>query len=361
MQILADTDTADVQWLAQLADSLDTDSRDAADVIPRLGEQGFFRIGVPVALGGSGGTTADAVEAIARVASYSVAAAFVFWGQRSFIEYVLQSPNETLRARWLPDLLQGTVAGATGLSNAIKFLSGIESLQIQARSLAVDHWQLDGLMPWVTNLRPQGFIVAAVVDRAGGESPLVVALRHDQEGLQRSEDLDLVALRGSNTAAIHLQQVSIQRDDLLHDNAHEFIAQIRPSFLALQCGLSLGLADAALHAAQQQAQRTAGRLLLPRIRTLKEELNRRRTELLQGLDEQVFIKDPPRLFRLRIALAEIVRDAVQLELEASGGRAYLHDHNRDFIRRWRESAFIPLVTPSLVQLQGELQKHRAVS
>jgi alkylation response protein AidB-like acyl-CoA dehydrogenase len=348
----------DTLWLQDLAESLDCDNRDADQTIPQLGAQGFFRIGVSENLGGAGGTTADAVEAIARVASRSVAAAFVFWGQRSFIEYVLQSPNSSLRERWLPDLLSGREAGATGLSNAIKFLSGIENLQILASKQTADSWLLNGLMPWVTNLRPQGFIVAAAVARTSGEVPMVVALGHDHLGLTRTEDLNLVALRGTNTAAIQLKSVAISREDLLHENAQEFIGLIRPSFLALQCGMSLGLAEASLLAAQHHSQRSAGRILLPAIHALKESLSLHRDQLLNGLNKGTFVSDPRKLFDLRIALADIVRDALQLELEASGGRAYLQDQNRDFIRRWRESAFIPLITPSLVQLRGELQKHR---
>lgn len=163
-------------------------------------------------------------------------------------------------------------------------------------------------------------------------------------------------MRGSNTAAIDLRSVEICRDDLLHDNAQEFIARIRPSFLALQCGLSLGLADAALQAAQKEL-RIAGHILLPRILALRTELGQRRSELLTGAQTGSFARDPQALFRVRIALADIVQEAAQLELEASGGRAYLQEHNHGFSRRWRESAFIPLVTPSLVQLQGELHKH----
>jgi alkylation response protein AidB-like acyl-CoA dehydrogenase len=72
-----------------------------------------------------------------------------------------------------------------------------------------------------------------------------------------------------------------------------------------------------------------------------------------------FVGAPIPLFRLRIHLAEIAIQAVQLELQASGGRAYHRDQPLCFARRWREAAFIPIVTPSLTQLQGELQKHAA--
>ncbi|RJT68389.1 acyl-CoA dehydrogenase, partial [Escherichia coli] len=61
------------------------------------------------------------------------------------------------------------------------------------------------------------------------------------------------------------------------------------------------------------------------------------------------LHDAARLFRIRIGLAEAAANAVQLELQASGGKAYLSEHGAGFARRWRESAFVPIVTPSLVQ------------
>ena len=154
-------------WVSAHAASLNDSAADADAVIPQLGAAGFFRVGVPAAQGGSGGTTADAIEAIAAVAERSLIAAFVFWGQRTFIEYLLHSPNAGLRERYLPALLTGELAGATGLSNAMKFLSGIESLSISATPFG-DGWRLAGNLPWVTNLRRAGFGVAAAVQPASG-------------------------------------------------------------------------------------------------------------------------------------------------------------------------------------------------
>ncbi len=105
-----------------------------ASILPRLADADVLRIGVPRAQGGLGGHINDAVGAIAAVSSHSLAAGFVFWGHRTLIEYLLQSPNERLRDRLLPDLLSGRRAGATGLSNAMKFLSGVEALEIQGSS-----------------------------------------------------------------------------------------------------------------------------------------------------------------------------------------------------------------------------------
>lgn len=154
------------RWLDVQAQALDVGSCDPQEVLPRLAEANILRIGVPTHLGGLGGDVAGAVEAIANVASHSLAAAFVCWGQRSFIEYLLQSPNQRLREQLMPDLLSGKLAGATGLSNAMKFLSGIETLQISAEPN--DHgWILNGRLHWVTNLRKNGFVAAAAIEHAG--------------------------------------------------------------------------------------------------------------------------------------------------------------------------------------------------
>jgi alkylation response protein AidB-like acyl-CoA dehydrogenase len=154
------------RWLDGNAQNLDIASDGASALLPRIGDTGLFRIGVPARFGGTGADVADAARAIAAVSAYSLAAGFVFWGHRTFIEYLLQSPNDALRERLLPDLLTGRRAGATGLSNAMKFLNGLEELQIKAtrhdRSI-----QIDGNLPWVTNLPRGGFDVAAAVQGQG--------------------------------------------------------------------------------------------------------------------------------------------------------------------------------------------------
>ncbi|WP_333902968.1 acyl-CoA dehydrogenase family protein, partial [Achromobacter insolitus] len=237
-------------WLQQHAEALDDGSLDAATVLPRLAAADMLRHGVPAARGGLPGTDiGDAIEAVARLAELSVAAAFVAWSQRVFIEYLLRSPNTDLADAWLTPLLNGEQAGATALSNAMKFLSGIESLQIAARA-AGDEWVLDGHMPWVTNLRPQGFLVAAAVSAPDG-TPAVVALPDSIAGLTRSPDLPLLGLQSSNTAVLDVRGVRIGREWLIHADARQYLPQARPAFAGMQCGLSIGLARGALRAADQ--------------------------------------------------------------------------------------------------------------
>ncbi len=341
------------QWLDAHAESLDADSAHAHEVLPRLAGQGLFGLGVPAAEGGQGGTQGDALEAIAAVAGHSLAAAFVFWAQRAFIEYLLQSPNAALRRRWLPDLLQGRRAGATGLSNAMKYLGGIEALQVQARPGEGGALRLGGRVPWATNLLPEGFVVAVAVAGADGASPFVAALPCEAAGMVRSADLDLIALRGSHTAALSIDGLETGPADLIHADANQFLPRVRPAFMGLQLGLCIGLARASQAAASARAG--AGRdVLAGPLQGQRQALQQATATLHAGLADGRFLDQPQALFRLRLQLNDIVQQSLQLELHASGGRAYHRDQPLGFARRWREAAFIPIVTPSVTQLQGAL-------
>lgn len=342
-------------WVVAAAHGLDTGAESPSTVLPRLAAAGLAGAGVPVARGGSGGDVVDGVAAISAVAEESVAAAFVLWSQRTYIEFLLQSPNNQLGEKLLPDLLAGRLAGATGLSNAMKFLAGLEPLQISAQADG-DGLVLDGKMPWVTNLRPEGFHVAGAIDHADGGT-FIASLAHDDDGLERSDDLSLLGMRSTNTAAIKLSQVRIGAERVLHPDAAKWLPQVRPAFTGLQCGLSIGLARRSI--AETANCVGAGRnVLSPPLSAVTRRLALAESRLSAGLRSREFEVDAASLFTLRIELAEIVSEAISLELQASGGRAYLSGPGRDFARRWREAAFIPLITPSLVQLKAALFERR---
>jgi len=347
-------DPALAAWLGANADALDADPALASSLLPRLAGGGIFRVGVPEAHGGAGGTIVDAITLLAEVAEHSMTAAFVFWSHRTFIEYLLHSPNEALAARLLPDLLAGRLAGATGLSNAMKYLSGIEQLQCEVRPQGTGV-RLDGTLPWVTNVRQEGFVVALAAAHVGRGRPAIFAVPHDIPGLVRTPDLDLVGLQASSTAAIRLTAIDLAAEWELHPDAERFLPRARPAFLGLQCGLSVGLARASLRAAGA-CKDGHGHVLAPEIAALTAALDGHCRTLLDGVADGTFAHQPARHFKVRIALAELASDAVQLELQARGGRAYLREHTDGFARRLREAAFVPIVTPSLVQLKTQLAR-----
>ena len=342
-------------WLNLHASELDAGGDAQHQLLSTLAKSGLFRIGVSTASGGDGQSIFAAINAIAEVARYSLTAAFVAWGHRTFIDYLVQSQNSELASRWLPQLLDGRVAGATALSNAMKYLSGIEAIQITATP-DDNGWTLNGKLFWVTNLDPKGFVVAAIVQNEDTGVPAIVAIDSRSAGVNRSDNLDLVALRGSSTAALQLNSVKISENDIIHLDAGTFCPAIRPNFLGLQCGMSIGHVRASLDTISTRASRPGGDYLLAPLNRLQQQLDSHTDTLQQGLSNGSFAAQPSNLFQLRIDLAELVQQAANLELEASGGSAYLLDQHTGFERRWREAAFIPVVSPSVSQLKGELAK-----
>jgi alkylation response protein AidB-like acyl-CoA dehydrogenase len=349
-------------WLDTHAESLDESAARAHDIVPRLAAAGLFGIGVSTAYAaGRGGTAIDAVEAVAQVAARSLSAAFVFWGHRTFIECLAQSPNIGLRETWLPRLLSGEIAGATGLSNAMKYLSALEPLQMKAEPIApvasvARCWALSGSLPWITNLRPEGFLVAAAFDQTDSNQPSIFAVPHYLPGVTRSADLDLIALRASNTAALRIESAELDEHWLITADAKTFLAGVRPGVVGLQCGLSLGLARRALSAVAD-ARPMPRSALVDDAAQLTHELARLTDDLYTGLAAQTYMEDAPSLFRLRIALASLVAETVNLEVQASGGQGYLREQS-GVARRVREASFVPIVTPSVVQLKHQLALHR---
>jgi alkylation response protein AidB-like acyl-CoA dehydrogenase len=344
-------------FLSENAEALDANEVDPEILVQKLAAHGSFRVGVPREHGGSGGTIGEAVALLVSIAQRSLTAAFVLWAQRTFVEYLLCTPNHALREQWLPALLDGRTAGATGLSNAIKFLSGIEELAVTTRR-GERALLLEGSAPWVTNLRRSGFIVAITALAPDGEGSWVLAVPSSAPGLARSPDLSLLALNGSNTAALRFESTEVNEAFVLHRDARAFIAEVRPAFLGLQCGLAIGLAQKSLTIARAASAKRAA-TLRGRLEDTTARLSTQVSALYAGLEGGRFREAPAELFALKIALAELAQAAVGLELATSGGSAYLTDRDGGFARRWREAAFIPIVTPSVTQLEHELARRRA--
>ena len=341
-------------WLDGHADNLDSDTLHADALPSRLAQAGLFAMGVPESEGGDGRALSAAVDVVAGLAEHSLSAAFVYRAQRAVIACLLASPNRDLVRRLVPDLLRGRLAAAPGLSNAMKFLGGLDRLRITGAA-APDGMRLNGTVAWATNLRRQGFVAAIAVGDEHGDNPSVFALPHDVHGVAREPDLDLLALRGTNTAAIKLDDVVPDASWQIHPQARVFLPSIRPAFVGLQCGLGIGLARASLGAARA-ALDGAPSILSGEIDALDADIAASRQTLCAGLDDDSLRERPRDLLTLRLRMVDIAAAAVALELQALGGRALLRAESGGYARRAREAAFLTVVTPTVAHLKGDLAR-----
>lgn len=341
-----------LHWLEQHALEIDQTAELSHEVLRRLGQEGLFAIGVAAEYGGSGGDFTDAVQALSEVARYSMTAAFMFWGHRTYIELLVRSPQYPLHAHRLPALLTGECAGATGLSNMMKFLNGIEEINLSG-TRGQGGWQVSGKLFWVTNLQPENFSVVTAVQPKRGTTPFIATISSDLPGVERSADLSLMSMQGSATAALQFTETTVDDHSVLYPDAASALTYLRPHFLGLQCGMALGLCSRSLSEISDHSAET--HLLRADYHTAHRQYDTLRGRLFTGLTDGQFQSEPRQLFRLRIELIELTQRVIQTELMIKGGRAYLSPAGDHFARRWRESAFLPLVTPSVVQLRQQLQ------
>jgi len=345
-------------WLEAHADGIDTDGADGDALLARLAGAGLFRVGVPLEAGGLGGAFSASVRTVAALAEQSLGAAFVFWAQRAVIECLLASPNRALAGRLLPALLDGRLAGAPGLSNAMKSLGGLERLRVSFAA-GPDGLRLDGAVPWATNLHPQGFVALVAAGDAQGDNPSVFAIPHGASGVRREPDLDLLALCGTHTAALRLDGVPLDAAWQLHPQARVFLPAIRPAFVGLQCGLGLGLGRAAIAAARRALDGRPS-ILDGELAALEADIEACWQALSEGLDPGLdagrWRERPRELLSTRLRMAGIAAEAVALELQALGGRALLRGQDGGYARRAREAAFLAVVTPTVAQLKNDLAR-----
>lgn len=344
-------------WLEKNAATIDQESGGPADeLLEKIAAEGVFGLGVDEALGGQGGDAKDVIGFLSELAGYSLTASFISWGQRTFIENILSSSNPYARETWLEDLLTGKLTAGTALSNATKFLSDIEDLNVTVIEEDGQYY-LKGRLPWVTNLRSDNFIaVFATKFEDDRKKPLIVTVPSTAQNLSRSEDLEFIALQGSNTAALTFDKVPLDERWILSDDAQAFLAETRPEFLGYQFGLAFGLAERSLSEVEKTLSRNRSILTTSYQETL-DSLNSIKERVFDGLENRKqFLDNPLALFQLRIDIVDVVAASLLLELQASGGRGYFKHSTSSFSRRWNEGAFLPVVSPSAFQLRLILEE-----
>lgn len=360
---------------ASRAPAVDRGDTPAHDSLPFLAEHGLLSKGVVTDLGGDGGDLTDMIEVIATVASECMTSAFVLWSHRALIGLIAAADNAHLHRHVLPELLNVNKYGATGLADGVRYAAGIGDLRLRAKpgnaagsnpnrgranldgkaeaDLAEGRdCVVSGFVPWATNLVGNRFAIAIAAQTAGKEF-LVGVVPGDSPGVTCQPAPPLLALDGSASGSLQFDAAPLPAEWILSENGAAFLADVRPAFLLLQCGLPWGIAAAALD--EIRSTRLVGdkQALVTRRDDLQREFDAL-VEQIRGLGRRSTYdkRDFYFIVKARKRLSELAMAAVGLELETAGGSGYTAAGAT--ARRWREAAFLPLQTPTLAQLQMQL-------
>src|SRR5688572_18486850 len=248
------------EQVAPHAEAIDERGEFPRELFKRIGAQGWLGLRYPERYGGA---DADMVtyclfaEELAR-GSLSLAAAAAMQSLMGTY-FVYKYGSEALRARYLTPALRGDLVATFALTEPDAG-SDVAAITTRAERRG-DRWVLRGTKTWVTSAPVADMLtVAAKTSDERGLKNIALFLldRSTMRGITLGKAIDKMAVRGSVTGEIILEDVEVPDEHLLGgetggvDKIGSILAEIRVMTAALSVGLARAAYDAALAYARQR-------------------------------------------------------------------------------------------------------------
>lgn len=323
--------------VAARAADLDEQRTDVRTDLVELGQAGLLDLEL-----------SDMVRVIDEVSVHSLAVGFSTWAHHMTVRYLHAAPGGGFGEQISVLAAAGRI-GVTAMAAGLKQVAGLGQVPITSGTDGAD-LIVSGPIRWASNVFPDALIVTPV---RTGERTLVVAVDVGADGVTVNPAPALTALGATASTSLRLDRVRVPAHQVLTTDLDAFVAGIRPAFLLLQTAFCVGVTRAALTAAT--AAHTGP---LARFGTELEDAVAR----AEGVRSRLYrwAADPdaatvPDLIRLRLNAARVAVDVTRLELSLTGGAGYTLGSAAN--RRFRETAFLPVQSPSEGQLRWELTRY----
>jgi len=232
------------------------------EVIPAMGELGFFGMLLPEEYGGLDLDMLTYLIAVEQIAWGDASVAITMSVHSSLpTQMILKFGTDEQKQKWLPQMASGECIGAFALSEAD---SGSDAASLKARAVRDgDDWVLNGEKMWVTNGGTGGVTIAMVRtdepgDRRGPRGIGAFVVPTDTPGYIVGKKEDKTGLRSSETVSVAFNDMRLPAESLLGEPDKGYIYALS----TLQGGRlgvgaqALGIAEAALqHSIDYAAER----------------------------------------------------------------------------------------------------------
>jgi alkylation response protein AidB-like acyl-CoA dehydrogenase len=333
--------------------AIDLEGAYPREVLRGLGAIGGFGGLVDARYGGTGRGLADVIATIEAVSQECLTTGFLVWCQTMCAMYLMKSRNVALRERLLPPIVRGEQMAATGLSNTMKSVCGIEAMNLSVRRVS-GGYLVTGTLSWVSNMAPDHYI-AVGAEAEGGR--VVLLVQGSMRGVRLSGQAAYIGLEGSRTVAMRLSDAFVPDELVIAHPADEFIPTITLPMILAQVGLGLGLIGACVTIVEAEAKTGPGtnRYLDDQASDLRSALSSLRGEtydLAERCEKGTATRRE--VFAARAVSSELALRAANSALLHAGAKGYLTRHPAQ--RRLREAYFIAILTPALKHLRQELAR-----
>lgn len=343
------------QRLRPIVGEIDLNGRYPEEVLRELGTAGAFAQH-HAGLSDAGAVDLPAaIQSMAVIAQDCVSTAFCTWCQDACGWYLQNTENAPLRARLREDIAAGRLLGGTGLSNPMKTLSGIETLKLSGRRVT-GGYTVSGILPWVSNVQDGHFFAVVFADAEDEKHALMALVRAGENGVELKHNARFMALEGTATRAAAFKNAFISDDMILADPAEAFARRIRPGFVLLQTGLSLGLTRAAIASMRELETAAGGTNAF--VSGTADEFEDRLGALGEAVERVAATPFEPSpeyrksVLSARLEAAELALAAAHSAMLYAGARGYVEGAAAN--RRLREAYFIAILTPAIKHLRKDL-------
>lgn len=320
---------ASLRNLARAADEVCAWPAQSWDVLCRAGVPAWP---IPKQYGGLDIGAEEMLTGHALLTGACMTTTFILSQRDAAVHRILDSGNHSLLQELLPGLASGERFATVGLSQLTTSRQhGKPSL---TGRLTSDALILSGSVPWVTGAaRADWIVIGAVLDDG---RQVLTALPRNEPGVRIDPPLPLMALEGSMTAEIHLDEVTLDRRWLLAGPAEKVMNVGRGGTGGLETScLALGLARAAINHIEEESKRR------PELEPIADRLEQSRKALFKemlDLSQSGPVADWSTSLRGRANA--LVLQATQSALTASKGVGFVRDHPA---QRWARQALFFLV------------------
>ena len=331
--------------------------------LARFGALGALRLDMdaePLALG-------TYVRLLEAVAAECLSSAFSLWAHRMVVEYLRAAGGfDDL----LEELLSGERAGSIAMATAMQELAGMGSIPTRAVPEG-DGYRVTGRVAWASNIAPGTVLVfpaRVVAARADGTSSIgtgrdAEAVEEDagarvilcatvgEAGLKTAPVNDLLALGATRSAMLEFDDLRVDLSRVVATSLDAARAR-RSTHLTLQSAFCLGIAGRCLTEAAGFLAGPGGILAAHHARLVAQHAQL--TETLHKVAADLQLATPQEITLLRYESARLAHAAARHESTLVGGRGYVTTSATN--RRLREASFLPVQSPSEIQLLQELEQ-----
>jgi alkylation response protein AidB-like acyl-CoA dehydrogenase len=338
------------RFLAERSADLDVQPHWPVEQLAACAAAGVYRWFVAEESGGFGWSEPDVLRGYLRLSAACLTTTFILTQFNSALRRIIDSDNEPLSGRLLPELLDGRHFTTVGISHLTTSRRHLAQPVLRAE-VTVDGFVLDGFSPWVTGAAyAQSVVVGATL---ADRRQVLVSLPTGLKGVSAPPPAQLIGLSASCTGELRCERVAVARDRLLAGPAENVMTgKVGGKTGGLQTSaLAIGLAEAALDFLATEAEKRQD--LREPLESLQDELAEARSDLLALAAGD----EPCTSEAIRARANSLVLRATQAALAAAKGTGYILGHPTG---RWcREALFFlvwscpqPVMAANLCELAG---------